>query len=146
MKHRTVEVGGQTEGAFLPLSWPEVLRPTIVNPAVENAMNFINETPLTDDEIVIDRHDLEIMRRTHLWPHGSFIPLKHSVAVDLHGVFRKAILYHIKAHREHSQRYVFLPGLQVRSINDDFWTEPNVYQSGGDKLLLELVGNGWIVA
>src|ERR1700730_6520929 len=57
-------------------------------------MNLIS---LTDYEVLTERHDLEIMRRRHLWPYGSFLGLKHRRAVDPYGVPRKAVLYQFNA-------------------------------------------------
>jgi hypothetical protein len=105
----------------------------------------MNETPLTDNEVVIERHDLEIMRRTHLWSFGSFLQLKHQVAVDSHGISRTAILYHFNAHPKQKQRYVFLPETNIYNIPDEFWTNAADYRSGGETLLFEIIMEGWIV-
>jgi hypothetical protein len=105
----------------------------------------MNGTPLTDNEVVIEGHDLEIMRRTHLWPFGSFLPLKHRVAIDSHGVFRTAILYHFNAHPKQKQSYAFLPEKNIYNIPDEFWAGSAEYRCGGETLLFEIIMEGWIV-
>ena len=105
----------------------------------------INYDTLTDDEVVTAHHDLELMRRRHLWPYGSFLPLKHRVAVDSRGISRMAILCHFNAQPKTRERYVFLPETNMYSIPDDFWTTSKNYRSGEDTLLFELILEGWVV-
>jgi hypothetical protein len=106
----------------------------------------MSRVPLTDEEVVIERHDVELMRRTHLWPYGSFLPLRHRVAVDSRGIFRTAILFHFVQTPKQNQMYVFLPEVNMYSIPADFWTDPASYRNGGQTLLFELIMEGWIVA
>jgi hypothetical protein len=109
-----------------------------------NRIPFMNQSPLTDQEVVSERHDVELMRRRHLWPFGSFLPLKHRVAVDLYGVHRTAILYYFEGNPGERHRYVFLPEVNMYSIPAKFWTDPTHYRSGGETLLFEIIMEGWI--
>jgi hypothetical protein len=106
----------------------------------------INYDTLTDDEVVTEHHDLELMRRRHLWPYGSFLPLKHRVAVDSRGIARMAILCHFHSQPKTKERYVFLPETNMYSIPDDFWTTTKNYRSGEETLLFELILEGWVVS
>jgi hypothetical protein len=106
----------------------------------------INYDTLTDDEVVTEHLDLELMRRRHLWPYGSFLPLKHRVAVDSRGISRMAILCHFNAQPKTKERYVFLPETNMYSIPDDLWTTSKNYRSGEETLLFELVLEGWVVS
>jgi hypothetical protein len=105
-------------------------------------MNFL---PHTDEEVVAEQHDLEIMRRRHLWPYGSFLPLKHRTAVNLDGVSRTAILYQFDGDPQKQEMYMFLPETNIYSIPADVWTEPTRYRTGGETLLFEIIMEGWIV-
>ena len=106
----------------------------------------MNIAPLTDDEVVIERHDLEMMRRWHLWSYGSFLPLKHRIAVNEYGVFRTGILFHCINTDAQKEMYVFLPEVNMYSIPVEFWTDLSNYRSGGETLLFEIIIEGWIVA
>jgi hypothetical protein len=101
--------------------------------------------PLTDDEVLTEGHDVEIMRRKHLWPYGSFLPLKHRVAVDWYGVPRTAVLYQFEPDTPPRQTYMFLPEMNVYSIPSDLWTNLTRYRTGGETLLFEIILEGWIV-
>jgi hypothetical protein len=106
----------------------------------------MRRTPLTDEEVVTEGHDLEIMRRRHLWPYGSFLPLKHRVAVDSHGVCRGAILSNLIEPLNQKQMYVFLPEVNMYSIPAEFWRDSTHYRRGGETLLFDIIMEGWIVA
>jgi hypothetical protein len=105
----------------------------------------MNEVPLTDEEVLSEQHDLEIMRRRHLWPNGPFLQLKQRVAIGSHRVPRSAILYHCDANPELKEQYIFLPEVSLYSIPAEFWTYPNRYRTGGETLLFEVIMEGWIV-
>jgi hypothetical protein len=103
----------------------------------------MNQIPVTDQEVVNEQHDLEIMRRRHLWPYGSFLQLKQRVAIGSHRVPQTAILYHCSANPE--QPYAFLPETNMYSIPPEFWTYPHRYRTGGEVLLFQIIMEGWIV-
>jgi hypothetical protein len=105
----------------------------------------MNLTPLSDVEVVAEQHDLEIMRRTHLWPYGSFLSLKHRIAIDSHGISRTAILCNFDAEPGKKLTYMFLPETNIYNIPADVWTEPARYRTGGETLLFEIIMEGWIV-
>ena len=105
-------------------------------------MNLIS---LTDYEVLTERHDVEIMRRRHLWPYGSFLGLKHRVAVDPYGVPRRAVLYQFNADSEHIPKYMFLPEMNIYSIPSDVWTNSTRYRTGGESLLFDIILEGWVV-
>lgn len=105
----------------------------------------MNLIPLTDVEVVAEQHDLEIMRRRHLWPYGSFLPLKHRTAIDPDGVSRTAILYKFDTEPGKKLTYMFLPETNIYSIPAYVWTEPARYRTGGETLLFEIIMEGWIV-
>jgi hypothetical protein len=105
-------------------------------------MNFL---PQSDEEVLAEQHDLEIMRRRHLWPYGSFLPLQHRTALDPHGVSRTAILYQFEGDPRGRQSYMFLPEMNIYSIPADVWTEPTRYRTGGEALLFEIILEGWLV-
>lgn len=46
----------------------------------------------TDDQVVDDMDDVEMMRRPHLWPLGSMLPLKREPAKG--GPLETAVLRH----------------------------------------------------
>src|ERR1700730_7549665 len=98
-------------------------------------MNLIS---LTDYEALTERHDLEIMRSRHLWPYGSFLGLKHRLAVDPYGVPLKAVLYQFSADSDHMPRYMFLPETNIYSIPSDVWTNSTRYRTGGESLLFDI--------
>jgi hypothetical protein len=108
-------------------------------------MIVMNVTPLTDVEVLAERHDLEIMRRRHLWPYGSFLSLKHGTAIDSHGVSQTAILYKFDTEPGKKPTYMFLPETNIYSIPAYVWTEPARYRTGGETLLFEIIMEGWIV-
>jgi hypothetical protein len=108
-------------------------------------MIVMNLIPLTDVEVVAEQHDLEIMRRTHLWPYGSFLSLKHRTAIDSYGVSRTAILYKFDTEPGKKHTYMFLPEMNIYSIPAHVWTEPARYRTGGETLLFEIIMEGWIV-
>jgi hypothetical protein len=101
--------------------------------------------PLTDEEVLTECHDLEIMRRRHLWPYGSFLPLKHRVAVDWYGVPLTAVLYQFEPDTQPKRTYMFLPEMNIYSIPSDVWTNSTRYRTGGETLLFEIILEGWIV-
>jgi hypothetical protein len=105
----------------------------------------MNQAPLTDEEVFTEHHDVELMRRWRLWPYGSFLPLKHRAAVDLHGVSRKAILHYSNSHPKQKRTYIFLPEANMYSIPPDFWVDPTRYRTGGETLLYQIITEGWIV-
>jgi hypothetical protein len=105
----------------------------------------MNLIPLTDVEVVAEQHDLEIMRRKHLWPYGSFLPLKHRGVIQGHGVPRTGILYKFDPEPGKKQRYMFLPEVNIYSITANVWTEPTRYRTGGEALLFEIIMEGWVV-
>ena len=105
----------------------------------------MNLIALTDVQVVAEQHDLEIMRRRHLWPYGSFLPLKHRVAVDAYGVSRTAILYKFDQELGKKQSYMFLPETNIYSVPSYVWSEPARYRTGGETLLFEIIMEGWIV-
>ena len=105
----------------------------------------MNLIPLTDVEVLTEQHDLEIMRRRHLWPYGSFLPLKHRVAIDAYGVSRTAVLYKFDMEPGKKQTYLFLPETNIYSIPANVWTEPARHRMGGETLLFEIIMEGWIV-
>jgi hypothetical protein len=107
---------------------------------------YMRQAALTDEEVVAERHDVEIMRRRHLWPYGSFLPLKHRVAIDSHGVSRTAILSNLTEPPNRKQMYVFLPEVNIYSIPAEFWTDSIHYRRGGETLLFDIIMEGWIVA
>jgi hypothetical protein len=106
----------------------------------------INYEILTDEQVVTEHLDLELMRRRHLWAYGSFLPLKHRVALDSGGISRMAILCHFNAQAKTNARYVFLPETNMYSIPEDFWTNSNSHRRGGQTLLFQLIMEGWVVA
>jgi hypothetical protein len=106
----------------------------------------INYAILTDDQVVNEHLDLELMRRKHLWSYGSFLPLKHRVAVDAHGISRMAILCHVDPQPKTNARYVFLPEANMYSIPDNFWTNSHNHRRGQETLLFQLILEGWVVA
>jgi hypothetical protein len=105
----------------------------------------MNLLALTDVEVVAEQHDLEIMRRRHLWPYGSFLPLKHRVAIDQYGLSRTAILYKFDQEPGKKQSYMFLPETNIYSIPAYVWSEPARYRTGDETLLFEIIMEGWIV-
>jgi hypothetical protein len=113
--------------------------------AIRKGDKIMSQTPLTDAEVVTEHHDLELMRRLHLWPYGCFLPLKHRGAVDLHGIRRTAILYYSNAEAKQRPTYIFLPRVNMYSIPAEFWTDSTGYRTGGETLLFELIMEGWIV-
>jgi hypothetical protein len=120
----------------------------ILSPFIELAIRkgdkIMSHTPLTDAEVVVDHHDVELMRRLHLWPYGCFLPLKHRGAVDLHGIRRTAILYYSNSETKQNPTYIFLPGVNMYSIPDEFWMDSTGYRTGGETLLYEIIMEGWI--
>jgi hypothetical protein len=106
---------------------------------------FMSQTPLTDAEVVTEHHDVEWMRRLHLWPYGCFLPLKHRGAVDLYGIRRTAILYYSNSETKQKPTYIFLPGVNMYSIPAELWTDSTGYRMGGETLLFEIILEGWIV-
>jgi hypothetical protein len=108
-------------------------------------MIVMNLAPLTDVEVVAEQHDLEIMRRRHLWPLGSFLSLKHRVAIDSHGVSRTAILYKFDPEPGKKPTYMFLPETNIYSVPAYVWMEPTNYRTGDETLLFEIIMEGWIV-
>lgn len=113
--------------------------------AIRKGDKSMSRTPLTDAEVVAEHHDVELMRRLHLWPYGCFLPLKHRRAVDLHGIRRTAILYYSNPETKQKPTYIFLPGVNMYSIPDEFWTDSTGYRTGGETLLFGLIMEGWIV-
>jgi hypothetical protein len=105
----------------------------------------MNQTSLTDEEVLSEHHNVELMRRWRLWPYGSFLPLKHRVTVDLHGVSRTAILYYSNSDPKQKRTYIFLPDVNMYSIPASFWIDPTRYRAGGETLLYEIITEGWIV-
>ena len=105
----------------------------------------MNLIAFTDVEVIAEQHDLEIMRRRHLWTYGSFLPLKHRVAVDRYGIFLTAILYKFDYEPGMKQMYMFLPETNIYSIPAHVWSEPARYRTGGETLLFEIILEGWIV-
>ena len=113
--------------------------------AIRKGEKIMSRTPLTDAEVVAEHHDVELMRRLHLWPYGCFLPLKHCGAVDLHGIRRTAILYYSNSETKQKRTYTFLPGVNMYSIPDEFWMDSTGYRTGGETLLFEIIVEGWIV-
>jgi len=105
----------------------------------------MNLTRLSDVEVVSEQHDLEIMRRRHLWPYGSFLSLKHRTAIDSHGISRTAVLYNFNTEPGNKLTYMFLPETNIYSVPVYVWTEPARYRTGGETLLFEIIMEGWIV-
>jgi hypothetical protein len=105
----------------------------------------MNLTPLTDEEVMAERHDVEIMRRRHLWPYGSFLPLVHRVAVDGRGIPRIAILCYSNSDPRQKRTYIFLPEVNMYNIPAAIWTDPTRYRTGEESLLFEIILEGWIV-
>jgi hypothetical protein len=106
----------------------------------------MNQATLSDEKIVTVNHDVELMRRWRLWPYGSFLPLKHRVEVDSHGVSRTAILHYSNSDPKLKRSYIFLPEVNMYSIPPDFWTDPTRYRTGGETLLHQIIREGWIVS
>jgi hypothetical protein len=105
----------------------------------------MNPTRLTDEEVMAERQDVEIMRRRHLWPYGSFLPLKHRVAVNAYGIPRTAVLCYSNSDPRQKRTYIFLPEVNMYTIPAAIWTDPTRYRTGGEALLFEIILEGWIV-
>jgi hypothetical protein len=99
-------------------------------------------TEVSDAEVLAQHNDLEMLRRSHLWPHGSLCPMKRRIgdtsSVDLiivvdRGLGDPTILRNPAAHRY----FVFEGpmGLAGRQL----------LASGNDFLLRTLVDSGWLV-
>lgn len=89
---------------------------------------------LSDDEVVKNHNDLEMMRRPHLWP-SSVLHLKlRDVRAHTYRAF--AILSYKDG------EWTFTPKMKF-----DSFSEPNFSksESGDDKLLKRLATVGWIV-
>jgi hypothetical protein len=101
---------------------------------------------LTDLEVKKNKHDLEYMRRRHLWAyHGQLLPLVHTFQRDLDGSKRIAsLLYAIK-----TEQYIFVPDLNIFEFDPKTasetqqWAEKARY--GKDELLISLILEGWLV-
>lgn len=98
-------------------------------------------TEVSDAEVLAQHNDLEMLRRSHLWPHGSLCPMKRRrgdsdpdliIVVD-RGLGDPTILRNPAAHRY----FVFEGpmGLAGRQL----------LASGNDWLLQTLVDSGWVV-
>jgi hypothetical protein len=105
----------------------------------------MNQAHLSDEEIATVNHDVELIRSWRLWPYGSFLPLKHRVAVDLYGVSRTAILHYSNSDPKQKRTYIFLPAVNMYSIPPDLWIDPTRYRTGGEMLLYQIIKEGWIV-
>jgi hypothetical protein len=114
----------------------------LAEPRLKKIMNLMT---LNDEEVVAEQHDVEIMRRMHLWPYGSFLPLKHREAVDMHGMSKKAILYYSNSDPRQKRLYIFLPEVNIYSIPPAFWADSSRYRTGGETLLFEIISEGWMV-
>lgn len=97
-------------------------------------------SPLTDEQVLEKHHDLEMLRRSHLWPHANICPMKRREGTDLdliivldRGPGDPAIPNDPNTHRY----FVFEGpmGLHGRKL----------LASGGDFLLRTLVDAGWMV-
>jgi hypothetical protein len=88
---------------------------------------------MTDEEVLRERNDLEMMRRVHLWPGGdpekfSTLALKNpSLAEGRRGWPKFATLIW------DGEAYTFIPGNDERS------------RSGGAELPAALAEEGWLV-
>ena len=113
--------------------------------AIRKGEKIMSRTPLTDAEVVAEHHDVELMRRLHLWPYGCFLTLKHRGAVDRHGIRRTAMLYYSNSETKQKPTYIFLPGVNIYNIPAGFWMDSTGYRTGGETLLFEIIMEGWIV-
>jgi hypothetical protein len=84
----------------------------------------------SDEEVRRTLDNLEMMRRRHLWPTEGALCLKNPDLIQEGGWPAFAVLF-FEGER---QGYYFLPGLDKEKA-----------RTGGDELLRELVGEGWLV-
>jgi hypothetical protein len=86
--------------------------------------------PLTDQEVFVSRNDLEMMKRPHLWPNHSCLYLKKFGAKEFGLLLEK------------NGTYAFVPETRTTEATiPDFANK----RTGGHELLVQLVGEGWLV-
>lgn len=87
---------------------------------------------MTDEEVIKERCDLEMMRRPHLWPN-DYLFLKKPAGKLKHYQF--ALLAN-----DEKDRWAIIP-LRDDGNGRDLASE----RSGADELLVQLVKEGWLV-
>ena len=92
---------------------------------------------MTDEEVVKNMSDFEMMRRPHLWPH-MFLPLKNpSKRTQDHPFAQEGILFS----QGKDEGFMFLANQNM------FMPIPKGanFEYGGEEMLQRLVKEGWLV-
>lgn len=106
-----------------------------------------NVRSLTDKEVLAGKHDLEMMRRRHLWPSARILPLKRRISRS-HRSSHDLEFGTLVAVRDDCPKFAFLPlGISYAATAIEEGT--SVFSldglTGDDMLCRLLVDAGWVV-
>ena len=99
---------------------------------------------ITDEQVVGTKNHLEMMRRSHLWPKTSVLPLHKADYLTSHDLSKGGLLIDLCPPGQKwggGDRYVFWQGANLL-IGIPASAES---REGNDDLLVQLVNEGWLV-